>query len=310
MASKASFSSAEWQLIKDAPNWVFAALAAADGNAAILSKAAESKAFKKATDDYSGRDRLVKDVLGETKTEKDVKGATLAEAEEALQDIGTYADAKLTDAEGDSFRDFLMAVANSVAEAASEGLFGAGKKISKKEEVALEKIAAALQARPEDKAARKAEAEKLKADQAAKAAAAKRRAQAAAAAAERRAKAEAAKAAAAKAAAEKARKDAEAKKKADEEAAKRQAAADKARAEAKARLDAKAAELEAARAKAEATLTEHTVVAGETLSHISLKYYSSAAKDKYMVIYEANKDVIGDNPNVIRPGQVLRIPKL
>ena len=57
-------------------------------------------------------------------------------------------------------------------------------------------------------------------------------------------------------------------------------------------------------------LGEHTVASGETLSHIALKFYGSAAKPKYMAIYEANKDVIGDNPNIIKPGQVLKIPKL
>ena len=57
-------------------------------------------------------------------------------------------------------------------------------------------------------------------------------------------------------------------------------------------------------------IAEHTVATGETLSHIALKYYGSAVKDKYMVIYEANKDVIGDNPNVLKPGQVLKIPEL
>jgi nucleoid-associated protein YgaU len=57
-------------------------------------------------------------------------------------------------------------------------------------------------------------------------------------------------------------------------------------------------------------IAEHTVTAGETLGDISLKYYGSAVKDKWMMIYEANKAVIGDNPNKIRPGQVLKIPEL
>ncbi len=57
-------------------------------------------------------------------------------------------------------------------------------------------------------------------------------------------------------------------------------------------------------------MAEHTVAADETLSHISLKYYGSAVKEKWMIIYEANKAVIGDNPNKIRPGQVLKIPEL
>ncbi len=57
-------------------------------------------------------------------------------------------------------------------------------------------------------------------------------------------------------------------------------------------------------------LAEHTVSAGETLSHIALKHYGSAAKEKWMAIYEANREVIGENPNLIKPGQVLKIPKL
>jgi len=56
-------------------------------------------------------------------------------------------------------------------------------------------------------------------------------------------------------------------------------------------------------------LSEHTVTPGETLSHIALKYYGSAVKEMWMLIYDANKQVIGDDPNRIRPGQVLKIPK-
>ena len=55
---------------------------------------------------------------------------------------------------------------------------------------------------------------------------------------------------------------------------------------------------------------KHVVESGETLSHIALKYYGSAAKEKWMTIYEANKSIIGDNPNKIRVGQELVIPEL
>ena len=58
------------------------------------------------------------------------------------------------------------------------------------------------------------------------------------------------------------------------------------------------------------TIAEHTVKKGETLSHIALAYYGSAARENWMQIYEANKDVLGDNYNLIRPGQVLKIPEL
>ena len=57
-------------------------------------------------------------------------------------------------------------------------------------------------------------------------------------------------------------------------------------------------------------IAKHTVTADETLSHIALKYYGSAVKEKWMLIYEANKGVIGDDPGRIRPGQVLNIPEL
>ena len=57
-------------------------------------------------------------------------------------------------------------------------------------------------------------------------------------------------------------------------------------------------------------IAEHTVSGDDTLSHIALKYYGSAIKEKWMIIYEANKAVIGDDPNKIRPGLVLKIPEL
>lgn len=58
------------------------------------------------------------------------------------------------------------------------------------------------------------------------------------------------------------------------------------------------------------TIAEHTVESGDTLSGIAAKYYNSAAKEKWMAIYEANKNEIGDNPSNIKVGQVLKIPKL
>ena len=51
----------------------------------------------------------------------------------------------------------------------------------------------------------------------------------------------------------------------------------------------------------------HTVVRGDTLSGISKKYYGNAMK--YMVIFDANTPMLKD-PNLIYPGQVLRIPEL
>ena len=49
----------------------------------------------------------------------------------------------------------------------------------------------------------------------------------------------------------------------------------------------------------------HEVVAGESLSKIALKYYGNG--NKYMKIFEANRDILS-NPDLIKPGQKLRIP--
>jgi hypothetical protein len=56
-----------------------------------------------------------------------------------------------------------------------------------------------------------------------------------------------------------------------------------------------------------AQLRRHTVQAGETLSHLSLKYYGTA--NRWREIYEANQDLIGQNPNMIYAGQELIIPE-
>ncbi len=58
------------------------------------------------------------------------------------------------------------------------------------------------------------------------------------------------------------------------------------------------------------TLAEHTVQSGESLGQIALKYYGSAAKASWSIIYKANREVIGPNASLIVPGQVLKIPRL
>lgn len=55
-------------------------------------------------------------------------------------------------------------------------------------------------------------------------------------------------------------------------------------------------------------LAQHTVIPGNTLAGIANKYYGSSVREKWMLIYEENRDVIGDNPSLIRPGQILNIP--
>jgi len=49
-----------------------------------------------------------------------------------------------------------------------------------------------------------------------------------------------------------------------------------------------------------------TVKSGDSLSKIAKDVYDDASK--YMKIYDANKATIGDNPNLIKPGQKLVLP--
>jgi len=49
----------------------------------------------------------------------------------------------------------------------------------------------------------------------------------------------------------------------------------------------------------------HTVVSGDTLSKLARQFYGDG--NKYMKIFDANKDQLKD-PNVIKIGQVLKIP--
>lgn len=51
----------------------------------------------------------------------------------------------------------------------------------------------------------------------------------------------------------------------------------------------------------------YTVAAGDSLSKIAKKQYGKAGK--WRAIYEANRDQI-DDPDLIHPGQVLRLPAI
>jgi uncharacterized protein YidB (DUF937 family) len=73
--------------------------------------------------------------------------------------------------------------------------------------------------------------------------------------------------------------------------------------------DVKAGSSSTAPAPAAAKPAEETyvVVAGDSLSKIARRFYGEA--NLWRRIYDANRATIGDNPDLIRPGQKLRIPK-
>jgi LysM repeat protein len=54
--------------------------------------------------------------------------------------------------------------------------------------------------------------------------------------------------------------------------------------------------------------SDYTTQANDTLSSIALQAYGDASQ--WQKIYDANKQVIGDDPNLVRVGEVIHIPSL
>ena len=54
-------------------------------------------------------------------------------------------------------------------------------------------------------------------------------------------------------------------------------------------------------------IEEYTVKTGDSLSKIAKQIYGDA--QKWNIIYESNKDTI-ENPDLIHPGQKIKIPKI
>lgn len=314
--SKEKLTTSEWELVRDAHYWVNQALAAADGRVAILTKFRENKAFDKAVKEYKSANALIKDIIADgSDAAKEIGKASQADAEKALNRIAAIVEQKLGANDLAALKDYLLSVGNAVASSAKE--HGTGSAISEKESAALLKIESALKV---SAAYATAHTVAKPAPAAAKPAPAKRDDDAREKA---EAEAKAKKDAEAKARLEQAREEAEAKAKAKKDAESREKfekarqeveerqreAAAKAEAEAKAREEAAAAVAAAAAApKYTKFIAEHTVQPGDNLSFISERYYGTQAN--FRIIYEANKDVIGDNMSLIRPGQVLKIPKL
>jgi nucleoid-associated protein YgaU len=50
----------------------------------------------------------------------------------------------------------------------------------------------------------------------------------------------------------------------------------------------------------------YTIAKGDSLSKIAKRIYGDA--QQWRRIYEANREIIGDNPDLIHPGQALKLP--
>lgn len=55
-------------------------------------------------------------------------------------------------------------------------------------------------------------------------------------------------------------------------------------------------------------MSTYTVQPGDDLSKIAISVYGTGCESNVQKIYQANKGVIGSNPAMLQPGQVLNIP--
>src|SRR5436305_8323430 len=58
------------------------------------------------------------------------------------------------------------------------------------------------------------------------------------------------------------------------------------------------------------TYDYYQVQAGDTLSGIAQRAYNNGSQPYWMAIYRTNQDEIGNDPNIIRPGEPLYIPPI
>jgi len=324
--SKTKLTASEWELVKNAPYWVNRALTEADGRAPFFVRLHESRALEQALKNYKTGNALVNDIIADKgDASKEIEKASAADIDKAINRIAAIVEEKLGADDLAELRNFLLTVGRQVAESASESAKSKSGKVSEKEAAALVRLESAMKvsssfatahvAKPVPAAKPNVSAKpSVSAKPAATAAMAKQDDGAAKKKTEQEKNL-----AEARQRQEKAGQETEARKKAEaeERLEKARKEVEERQAQAKAETEAAAAREEAARKEAEAKasaakytqfIAEHTVQPGDNLSFISQKYYGH--QGNFRIIYEANKDVIGDNMNLIRPGQVLKIPKL
>ena len=70
------------------------------------------------------------------------------------------------------------------------------------------------------------------------------------------------------------------------------------------------ADREAKKAEEAAKVVKHVWTNEDTYSSLAFTHYGSIKKPYWWLIYEHNKDIIGDNPNSIKTGTEIEIPPL
>jgi hypothetical protein len=150
MTTKADFNAEEWSTVVDAPLYAGLRVIAASRGGALRETLAMGRIYQEARAQH-GQSELL-DELMKSPPSIDPEGVQQAQGDIAtltsqqLRGAMGIVEAKATVAEADSYKKFVMTVAQAVAGAHKEGGFlgVGGKQISEAENQALDEISAAL----------------------------------------------------------------------------------------------------------------------------------------------------------------------
>jgi hypothetical protein len=154
MTRKADFNAEEWSTVVEGPLYAGLRVIAASRGGTLRETLAMGQVYQQARAQH-GESELLDDVIKsppaiDPDKVREAQGNVATLASQQLRDAIGIVEAKSTPAETDSYKKFVMTVAQAVASAHKEGGFLGigGKEISEAENQALDEISAALGSPP------------------------------------------------------------------------------------------------------------------------------------------------------------------
>ena len=154
MTSKAEFNAEEWSTVVDGPLYAGLRVITADRGGAIRETLAMSRVYQEARAKHGENellDELVKSPPSiDAERLREVQGKIGELSSQQLREAIRILEARVTHAEVDAYKTFVMTVAQAVAGAHKEGGFlgVGGKQVSEAENQALDEISTALGSPP------------------------------------------------------------------------------------------------------------------------------------------------------------------
>ena len=149
MTEKAEFDAEEWERISVAPSIAAMYVITAEKGGALRESMAVGKAYAEARESSTGSalvDEIIASVGSVSPNEFSSKEQFQAEAIARIEEAKRTLDAKAGDGDVAAYRDFVLAVAQRVAEADKSGGFlgVGGERVTGHEQAAIEEVRAAL----------------------------------------------------------------------------------------------------------------------------------------------------------------------